>query len=66
MDFIDGFSVVMLVVDWLSKYAHFAPLKHPYTALSVAKTFVQNAVRLHGIPMTHSLSIPWHPTEFKF
>jgi len=56
MDFIEGLPisnghfVIMVVVDHLSKYAHFIPLKHPFTTASVAKTFVANVVRLHGIP----------------
>jgi hypothetical protein len=58
MDFIDGLpssqghDTIMVVVDRLSKYAHFVPLKHPYTALSVAKAFVANIVRLHGMPLS--------------
>lgn len=56
MDFIEGLprvrgkSVILTVVDRFSKYAHFIALGHPYTALSVAKTFYDDIIRLHGIP----------------
>ncbi|GKC97849.1 putative mitochondrial protein [Tanacetum coccineum] len=56
MDFVDGlpkskgYSVIMVVVDRLSKSAHFAPLKHPYTAASVATVFLREIIRLHGVP----------------
>lgn len=33
-----------------SKYAHFIPLSHPYTAASVARVFFDDVVRLHGLP----------------
>jgi hypothetical protein len=42
MDFMEGFpkgsgeSVILTVVDRFSKYAHFIPLGHPYTATSMA------------------------------
>ena len=59
MDFIEGlpksegYSVIMVVVDRLTKYAHFLPLKHPYTAPVVAKLFLNTVVKLHGFP--HSI-----------
>jgi len=56
MDFVEalpkvgGKSVILTVVDRFSKYAHFIPLGHPYTAESVARVFFAEVVRLHGIP----------------
>jgi hypothetical protein len=45
-----GYEAILVVVDRLSKYAHFILLKHPYTAKSIAEVFVREIVRLHGIP----------------
>ncbi|XP_024955833.2 uncharacterized protein LOC112498625 [Citrus sinensis] len=47
---VPGYTVIMVVVDRLLKYSHFIPLKHPYTALTVAKAFVREILRLHGVP----------------
>ncbi|PKI60573.1 hypothetical protein CRG98_019049 [Punica granatum] len=56
MDFIEGLprsqgrDSIIVVVDQLSKYAHFIALEHPYSAKEVAKAFVRGIVQLHGIP----------------
>lgn len=58
MDFVEalprvgGKSVILTVVDRLSKYAHFIPLAHPYSAESVAQSFFSDIVRLHNIPQS--------------
>ena len=56
LDFIErlpasqGRDTIMVVVDRLSKSAHFLPLKHPFTAKSVAEKFVEGVIKLHGMP----------------
>jgi hypothetical protein len=56
IDFIEGLpkvvgkSVILTVVDRFSKYAHFIPLGHPYTAVSMARAFFDGIIRLHGFP----------------
>jgi hypothetical protein len=44
-----GKSVILTVVDRFSKYCHFIPLAHPYSAESVAQAFFAEIVRLHGV-----------------
>jgi hypothetical protein len=47
---VHGKSVILTVVDRLSKAAHFIPLGHPYSATRVARAFFAEVVRRHGIP----------------
>ena len=56
MDFIEGlpksaqFNCILVVVDKFSRYAHFLPLTHPFTAFQVALSFMNNVFKLHGLP----------------
>ena len=56
MDFIDGlplshsYNCIMVIVDKFSKYAHFVPLSHPFTAYKVALAFMEHVFKLHGLP----------------
>jgi hypothetical protein len=49
MDFIVGLpkssnkSIIMVVVDRLSKYAHFCALQHPFTTSNVAQLFMDQS-----------------------
>lgn len=58
MDFVEGlpksqgYSVILVVVDKLTKYAHFMPVKHPYTAAQIAQIFMDTVVKLHGLPQS--------------
>ncbi|GJR88842.1 reverse transcriptase [Tanacetum coccineum] len=56
MDFIEklpsshGKTVILMVVNRLSNYAHFMAMQHPFTTSTVAQVFLDNVYRLHGIP----------------
>jgi IS30 family transposase len=56
MDFVEGLpksegkDVIMVVIDRFSKYAQFMSLSHPYTAPIMAKIFMDNVYKLHGLP----------------
>ena len=47
----EGYSTILVVVGRFTKVSHFLPLKHPFTAASVAKVFLNNIVKLHGLPL---------------
>lgn len=45
-----GCSVIIVVVDRLTKYGHFFALKSDYDSKKVAEVFLKNVVKLHGMP----------------
>jgi hypothetical protein len=56
MDFItrlsksEGKSVIMVIVDRLTKYAHFFVLSHPFKSRIVVIVFMETVQKLHGNP----------------
>ena len=57
MDFIVGFPLtarrhdsIFIVVDTLAKSAHFIPVHMMYQAPDIARFFISEIVRLHGMP----------------
>lgn len=56
LDFIDGLpqsnkaNCILVVVDKFTRYVHFLPLSHPFTAAKVAHSYLDNVYKLHGLP----------------
>lgn len=56
LDFFEGLpsssnhNCILVIVDKFSKYAHFIRLKHPFSALEVAKVYMNEVYKLHGMP----------------
>lgn len=60
MDFIwllpsNSKSTIFVVVDHLSKYAHFIALFHPYTAVGVARIFFDNFFQVAWYASLHCM-----------
>ncbi|KAL0407295.1 UNVERIFIED_CONTAM: Transposon Ty3-I Gag-Pol polyprotein [Sesamum latifolium] len=47
-----GLDAIWLVVDCLTKSAHFSPIRTTYTLEKLAGVYIDNIVRLHGIPIS--------------
>ncbi|KAL5578327.1 hypothetical protein UlMin_020026 [Ulmus minor] len=47
-----GYNSIWVIVDRLTKSAHFLPVKNTYKMEQYAKLYVQEIVRLHGIPLS--------------
>jgi hypothetical protein len=66
VDFIVGLrklgnaSIIMVIIDLLSKYSHLCALQHPFTTSIMAQIFMDNIFKLHGMP--HSIFSDINPT----
>ena len=59
MDFVVGlpktmgkYDSIWVIVDRLTKSAHFIPVKVTYNAEKLAKLYISEIVRLHGVPLS--------------
>ena len=59
MDFVLGFPLtqqkhdfVWVIVDKLTKSAHFIPVMMDYSMDQLAELYVEEIVRLHGVPLS--------------
>ena len=56
LDFVEGlpksqgFEVILVVVDRLTKYVHFVPISHPYSTAKVVSLYMQYIFKLHDMP----------------
>ncbi|GMJ08552.1 hypothetical protein HRI_004524400 [Hibiscus trionum] len=56
IDFIESlptssrFNTILVIVDKYTKYGHFLPLAHPFTAADVAKLYLDHVYKLYGSP----------------
>ena len=43
-------NIIMVVIDRLTKYAHFCALSHPFSTSTIVATFMNKIQKLHGSP----------------
>ena len=47
-----GYYVIWVIVDCLTKSAHFLPIKKTYPLNRFARIYIEEIVKLHGVPST--------------
>jgi len=59
MDFFVGlprtskmFDAIWLIVDWLTKSAHFIPIGTTYSSERLAEIYIREIVTLHSVPVS--------------
>ena len=72
MDFVSGFPLtqrkhdaVWVIMDRLTKFVHFLPVRLDYSMDRLAELYVSEIVKLHGIPVSIvSDRDPWFTSRF--
>ncbi|WVZ70129.1 hypothetical protein U9M48_018822 [Paspalum notatum var. saurae] len=66
MDFVTGLprtpkgnDAIWVIIDRLTKTAHFLPVRTTYNGAKLAQLYIENVVKLHGIP-SRIVSIEGH------
>ena len=49
---VEGYDAIWVVVDRLTKLAHFIPIKVTYSVERLAEVYITNIIRLHGVPLS--------------
>ena len=47
-----GYDSIWVIIDRLTKSAHFLPIRTTYSMDQYARLYVKEIVRLHGVPVT--------------
>ena len=47
-----GFDSIWVIVDLLTKSAYFIPIRVSYSAERIARVYIHEGVRLHGVPVS--------------
>ena len=51
MEITKGHDSIWVIVDRLTKAAHFIPVRTNYSGEKLVKLYVENIVKLHGVPI---------------
>lgn len=72
MDFVMGLSrtqrkndTIWVIVDWLTKATHFIPIRSKIELSKLVQLYINNIVRLHGVPLSIVLDrVPQFTSKF--
>ena len=71
-----GSDSIMVIFDMITKVAHLIPVKTTFIATDIARVFIKEVFRIHGLPkrivrdrdakftLNFWTSLFWNPTKF--